>query len=488
MIKNERQYRITKSQADKFRQALSQLHASPQFEQLHPILRKAQEDALRSQLDELQAQLSAYDALRSGKLRVIEVESFAELPRALIQARIAAGLSQRDLADRLGLKEQQIQQYESTEYTSASMARVREVIDALGILVREEIFLPSAEVSKAKLFQRMQSIGIDRDLILTKILPRPLAAQLQAETRSANHTLGSAVLQAAATLSRVFDLKLSNIFGSEQLRLNTSALGAARFKLPARVDEQKMSAYTVYAHYLALLVLDTTRALEPKPVPTNPHQVHEAIVSRYGSITFEHILRYIWSLGIPVLPLSAVGSFHGACWRVKGRNVIVIKQQTRFSARWLNDGLHELGHAGQKPEEQERTIVETEDIIRNRRNSDEEEEAQLFAEDVIFDGRADEIAEICVERARGAIERLSSVVPQVAAEEHVPADALANHIAYRLSEQGQNWWGAATNLQDKRINPWQIARDVFLEYADLSVINEADRTLLLQALTEIVEE
>ena len=50
-------------------------------------------------------------------------------------------MSQKDLASRLGLKEQQIQQYEASEYASASLARVTAVIRALGLSVREDIIL-----------------------------------------------------------------------------------------------------------------------------------------------------------------------------------------------------------------------------------------------------------------------------------------------------------------------------------------------------------
>ena len=55
----------------------------------------------------------------------------AELPATLIKARIARGLSQKDLADRIGLKEQQIQRYEATDYASASLTRIKEVVSAL---------------------------------------------------------------------------------------------------------------------------------------------------------------------------------------------------------------------------------------------------------------------------------------------------------------------------------------------------------------------
>jgi ribosome-binding protein aMBF1 (putative translation factor) len=145
MIKNQRQYRITRTQAEKFERALAQLEEpSSEARAVHPLLRKAQRDALKSQLGDLKAELEEYEALRARRRTVLRAESFEELPRALIQARIAAGLTQKQLADRLGLKEQQIQQYEASEYASASLSRVADVIRALDLKVREEIVLPGA--------------------------------------------------------------------------------------------------------------------------------------------------------------------------------------------------------------------------------------------------------------------------------------------------------------------------------------------------------
>jgi ribosome-binding protein aMBF1 (putative translation factor) len=139
MIKNERQYRITKAQADKFGQALAKLKAHPkEGDQMHPLLRQAQIDALQSQLDDLHAELQEYEALKSGRQKTIELESFDELPRALIQARIASGISQRELAQKLGLKEQQIQRYEATEYASASFERLRKIVNVLGIKINQQ--------------------------------------------------------------------------------------------------------------------------------------------------------------------------------------------------------------------------------------------------------------------------------------------------------------------------------------------------------------
>lgn len=135
MIKNERQYRITKAQAGKFAQALRELQPGPK-RATHAVLHKAQVDALRSQLEDLYRELAEYQALRSGKRKVVALSSLEELPKTLIQGRIAAGLSQEELAVKLGVKPQQVQRYEATEYRSASLARVNEVARVLGIKLR----------------------------------------------------------------------------------------------------------------------------------------------------------------------------------------------------------------------------------------------------------------------------------------------------------------------------------------------------------------
>ena len=135
MIKNERQYRITKAHAEKFARTIAEAEArlNPA---LHPKLRRAELEGLSSQLDDLKRELYEYETLRSGKRRVIALESIEELPKTLIQARIAAGLSQEELATRLGLKPQQIQRYEATNYQSASLERVNEIMRTLGIRLR----------------------------------------------------------------------------------------------------------------------------------------------------------------------------------------------------------------------------------------------------------------------------------------------------------------------------------------------------------------
>lgn len=145
MITNEREYRITKAWAEKFAQAA---HAEESHAHMDPLLRQAFKDQYESEAGILREQLAAYEALHDGRIGVLELGSLAELPKALIQARIAAGLTQKQLAARLGLKEQQVQRYEATHYASANLSRIQAVAEALGMQTRGQIILPSARGTK----------------------------------------------------------------------------------------------------------------------------------------------------------------------------------------------------------------------------------------------------------------------------------------------------------------------------------------------------
>lgn len=231
MIKNERQYRITKSQAEKFDAAIRNLEAAAPDKRVHPKLQKAQLDALRSQLSDLRAELEEYEALKSRRRRVIELDSFEALPRALIQARIASGMSQEELSKRLGIKPQQIQRYEATDYVSASLGRVEQVIRALGIKIREDVFLRGAEFTLQNLLKRLTSAGLDRNFVLRRLLPRPLGL-LTREDRKENQDVA---LETVEGLDRIYGWTPAVLFGTGPLDLKSVASATARFKLPARV-------------------------------------------------------------------------------------------------------------------------------------------------------------------------------------------------------------------------------------------------------------
>ena len=132
MIKNEKEYRITQAAAKKFREAYDQFDERPAAHPgVTPRIMQAMKESFLSEWEILQDQLREYEQLqrrRRSKLKVAEMRS---LPLELIRARIAAGLTEADLAQRLGLKPQQILRYESDDYAKASFARMLEVAQVI---------------------------------------------------------------------------------------------------------------------------------------------------------------------------------------------------------------------------------------------------------------------------------------------------------------------------------------------------------------------
>ena len=137
MIKNERQYKITKSQLSKLEAALP---ISP-TQNLPPKLRKAAVAGIQSQIDDLRAELQEYDALKSNQIDQLHLLSLTGLGELLVKTRIARGYTQAQLASKLNLKHQQIQKYEASGYASASLHRISDIMQALNIDIRAQIEL-----------------------------------------------------------------------------------------------------------------------------------------------------------------------------------------------------------------------------------------------------------------------------------------------------------------------------------------------------------
>jgi ribosome-binding protein aMBF1 (putative translation factor) len=143
VIKNERQYEITRTQALKFDEALGSLRQHlDEGDDNTRALRRIQEAGMMSMLATLNEELTEYEALRAGTIRSLHLESLDDVPQALIKARIAAGLTQEELADRLGLTPEQVERDEATGYAATSFARIVETASALGLKLGSDIALP----------------------------------------------------------------------------------------------------------------------------------------------------------------------------------------------------------------------------------------------------------------------------------------------------------------------------------------------------------
>jgi len=140
MIQNERQYRITKAKLKEFEAVVAELKGLDPPKTLNEQLcYQAHIDSRESFIEEFQEEIAEYENLKNGNIKSLNLDSFEQLPEALIKARIVRGLTQEQLAEKLNVKPQQVQRDESNGYASASFSKILGIQKALNIEVKGEI-------------------------------------------------------------------------------------------------------------------------------------------------------------------------------------------------------------------------------------------------------------------------------------------------------------------------------------------------------------
>jgi DNA-binding XRE family transcriptional regulator len=97
-------------------------------------------DPLRSFHLQLAEEIESYERLRRGDLG--ELVNLHGLGRTLIALRIARGLTQRELAEKLGVHESQVSRDERNEYHGITVERAARVLDAMGVELRSRFMEP----------------------------------------------------------------------------------------------------------------------------------------------------------------------------------------------------------------------------------------------------------------------------------------------------------------------------------------------------------
>jgi len=477
MIKNNKQLALTKKRVEEFSDAISKLQTEePKFS---PLLAKAQIDALASQRGELVEQAEEYELLLAGNLAMFDVNSISDLPKALIMSRISMGLTQKDLAERLGMKEQQIQRYENTEYGSTSFKTLVSIVKALDLKITEDVFLPKESREKNLLLSKLSDAGLDKCFIEKRVAPRDLMP----------FDYGLWVDKTVERLNSIFGWTKELLLGDSPLVIGRDGSMVARFKMPVGANEVYTNAYTQYAYSIANIVA-TNCTLEKKHISQDVESVRGDILGTYGSITFESVLSYVTNLGVPVISLNDSGAFHGATWRIQGRNIIILKQKSRYTSKWVFDLLHELYHASQSPELEKFSVVELSETCDERRTDQEEIDANDFAAKVLLGENADTYIEECFRNAKGQITWLKNSVIQVAKAYQLDCGVLAYQVANKVDSRSKssgsklNWWGAANNLQGNTCEPNILCFEMLTSHINLGNLNNQDRDLLEQISSE----
>ncbi len=128
MIKSDAQRERTVAQIEGFRRALAKV-AEEKPSKRSDAIRGSYEGMIR----QLEEELREYDQLKSGELMLPKIDRLDEIAPLIVKLRIAKGVSQTELANRLGVTKQVISRYEETDYQTVGVGRLQEILDAIGI-------------------------------------------------------------------------------------------------------------------------------------------------------------------------------------------------------------------------------------------------------------------------------------------------------------------------------------------------------------------
>jgi hypothetical protein len=137
MIRNEAEYQAAVAKLDAEAQRLdehrSRLNAAGFAEEEVKRLM----DPLMSFHLQLGEEVESYERLRRGEFT--ELHNFRGFGQLLVALRIAKGISQRDLANRLGVHESLVSRDERNEYHAITIERAVRILDALGAHLRTTV-------------------------------------------------------------------------------------------------------------------------------------------------------------------------------------------------------------------------------------------------------------------------------------------------------------------------------------------------------------
>ena len=524
MIRDGREYAVTKSWVEKFEDAVAGMDPGPPGK-VDKIL-EAERTGLQSRADEMRGDIAEYDALVSGSMPTVDAGDLEGLPEMLIKARICLGMTRRELAERLGMREEQVRRHERTGYESAACALLLEARAAL-LPGAAPAALRGGVPDEAHTMSRIKAAGLGRGFVDDCILGTPRSAGGDAAAAAARAALlpgadlaalRGGVPDEAHTMSRIKAAGLGRgfvddcILGTPRSAGGDAAAAAARerkllsrlykiygwtpdkllgsapletgpvpagLELSAGADRAVVRAHAVYAGHMAGILAGAAHGARRHPPYNDPYRLRADLLGGAGgAVTFPRLVEHSWDAGIAVAhlpPLSFRAAYFGGEEGAAAAGVIVLARADASESGLLLDLARGLWHAA-----------------RGRDGIDagghgagaEESEADRFAHAVLVGPRADRMFGACMDACapgRGALDtaRLGRAVLEAALEEGARADSLADYVAYRLAgEPACSWRGAARGMQVEATGWRADVTAAMLARADLARLSDSDFAIL----------
>ena len=137
MIRSESEYKEAVRRLKEQDQLLNEQRQKLQEMNLGEDEIKRAMDPLRSFRQQLAEEVESYERLKRGEFD--EMHNLRGIGHLLIAARIYRGLSQRELAERLGVHESQISRDERNEYHNITLERAARIFEILGVKISSHV-------------------------------------------------------------------------------------------------------------------------------------------------------------------------------------------------------------------------------------------------------------------------------------------------------------------------------------------------------------
>lgn len=464
MIKSSSEYDLTSSMLKNFEARKAYL-----IEQPHSKETELEINSINVIVNDLHQQLRLYLAIKTGKVTFDRIETIQDISRVLIGKRIQLNYTQAELAQKLSIDTEEYTSLENNDFYGINLELFNRILDILNLNNPNHILAKDYDQVMLIIEKNIKKLNIN-----TSFLPITLIQIKQLIKDRSN--IGSYYIEKIIdSFKQIFSINIDEEITHSQVNSNI----AVAFKHRINVDEDNLNITTGYAAYIAGILanqMDSTNNIKADPIT-----IRKNIIEKYGSVTLDTCLDFIWDLNIAVLPLNIHGSFHGACFDYESTKAIVLSQQNRTVSRWKFDLLHELYHALTMDYN---AYIERTDIM--DQNDEEEKIASKFANYVIFGQEMDSFLQMIVERSESKMERMKNNIISVAKEYKINIDDLANYVAFRISKRPINFWGIAANLQTDKRDPNDILLNHLYKNILINEISPSELEILQKAFNQEV--
>jgi DNA-binding Xre family transcriptional regulator len=132
MIKNEKQYRISKRKSGELADAIDRINNDLKKD---PLRKEILTTSLIMAKQDIEKEILAYEKLKKNTIGKLKERLFSDLPSLLTEYKIKSGLTQKEFAAQLGIKEQQLQRYEADNFRSVTFKNLLRFLEAVGLEV-----------------------------------------------------------------------------------------------------------------------------------------------------------------------------------------------------------------------------------------------------------------------------------------------------------------------------------------------------------------